>query len=149
MDSTLYELFIPSNVTGEFKELSFILTETFQRGNNGNDYADDITFHLEPSNHPFFYFDNGNSTHVAFENFYNFFLPDIIERCSLSTSTSDPIPLDDYELRVAVSIEGEELLRRDIIIHVVDQLPSPLLPPGKLFLYEYFTHHSPLVFCLH
>jgi len=149
MDSTLYEFFIPSNVTGEFKELSFIMTETFQRGDNSNDYADDITFHLEPSNHPLFYFDNANSTHVAFENFYDFFLPDLIEHCSLSTSTSDPIPLDDYELQVAVSTEGTELLRHDIIIHVVDQIPSPLPPPGKfLFLYENFTHHSLPLFCL-
>jgi len=132
MDSTLYELFILPNVTGEFKDLLFILTNEFQRHNDNGDYHDDITFHLYPSDNPYFYFGNGATTHVAFEDYYNLYLPDPIERCSLSTSTSDPIPLDDYELQVAVSIEGEELLRHDIIIHVVDQLPSPLPPPGKL-----------------
>ena len=131
MDSTLYELFILPNVTGEFKDLLFIMTETFQRGSNSYDYVDDITFHLEPSNHPLFYFGNENSTHVAFENFYNFFLPEIMVHCSLSSATSDTIPLDDYELQVAVSVEGTELLRHDIIIHVVDQLPSPPPPPGN------------------
>ena len=133
MDSTLYELFILPNISGEFKELHFIMTEEFQRHNVDGDYHDDVTFHLYPSDNPYFYFGNEATTHLAFEDYYdyNLYPPDIIERCSLSTSTSDPIPLDDYELQVAVSIEGEELLRRDIIIHVVDQLPSPLPPPGK------------------
>ena len=124
-------MFILPSVTGEFKELLFIMTEIFRTGNHSNDYADDITFHLEPSNNPLFYFGNENITHVAFKNFYDFFIPDIMVSCSLSSTTSDPIPLDDYELQVAVSIEGEELLRRDIKIHVVDPLPSPLPPPGK------------------
>jgi len=133
MDSTLYELFILPNISGEFKDLLFIMTEEFQRYNVDGDYHDDVTFHLYPSDNPYFYFGNEATTHLAFEDYYdyNLYPPDIIERCSLSTSTSDPIPLDDYELQVAVSIEGEELLRRDIIIHVVDQLPSPLPPPGK------------------
>ena len=131
MDSTLYEFFIPPRVNKQLKDLWFIITYEFQRHNDYGDYHDDVTFHLYPSNNPYFYFGNGDTTHVAFENYYDLYRPDLIEHCSLSTSTSDPIPLDDYELQVAVSIEGEELLRHDIIIHVVDQLPSPLPPPGK------------------
>jgi len=130
MDSTLYELFILPNISGVFKDLLFIMTEEFQRHNDNGDYIDDITFHLYPSDNPYFYFGNGDTTHVAFEDYYdyNLYLPDIIDHCSLSTSTTHPIPLDDYKLQVAVSIEGEELLRHDVIIHVVD---PPLSHAGK------------------
>ena len=131
MDSTLYELFILPNVTGEFKDLLFILSNEFQRSHVNSDYLDDVTFHLYPSDNPYFYFGNGDTTHVAFEDDYDLYLPDLIESCSLSSATSDPIPLDDYELQVAVSAQGTELLRCDIIIHVVDQLPSPLPLPGN------------------
>jgi len=131
MDSTLYEFFIPPRVNKQLKDMLFIITDDFQRKNVGGDYHDDITFHLYPSDNPYFYFGNGDTKHVAFEDYYDLYLPDPIESCSLLSAASDPIPLDDYELQVAVSIEGEELLRRDIIIHVVDQLPSPLPPPGK------------------
>ena len=131
MDSTLYELFIPPNVTGKFKDLLFIVSDEFQRRHVDYDYIDDVTFHLYPSDNPYFYFGNSDTTHVAFEDYYDLYLPDLIESCSLSSATSDPIPLDDYELQVAVSSGGEELIRRDIIIHVVDQLRSPLPTPSK------------------
>ena len=130
-DSTLYELLILPNVTGNFKDLLFIVSDEFQRFHDNYDYLDDITFHLYPSDNPYFYFGNGGTTHIAFQDLYDLYLPDLIESCSLSSATSDPIPLDDYELQVAVSAQGTELLRHDIIIHVVDQLPSPLPPPGN------------------
>ena len=131
MDSTLYELFILPNVTGQFKDLLFIMSNEFQRSHDNHDYLDDITFHLYPSDNPYFYFGNGDTTHISFQDYYDLYLPDITERCSLSSATSDPIPLDDYELQVAVSAEGTELLRHDIIIHVVDQLPSSPTHAGK------------------
>jgi len=131
MDATLYELFILPNVTGTFKDLLFIITFEFQTSHTNYDYIDDITFHLYPSDNPYFYFGNGHTTHVAFEDYYDLYLPDLIDSCSLSSSTSDPIPLDDYELQVAVSSGGVELLRRDIIIHVVSS-GSPLQVPGNL-----------------
>ena len=130
MDSTLYEIFIPPDTIGEFKDLLFITTDLFHRSHTNYDYIDEITFHLYPSDNPYFYFGNGDTTHIAFQDYYELYLPDLIESCSLSSATSDPIPLDDYELQVAVSAEGTELLRHDIIIHVVD-IPLPLPSPGK------------------
>ena len=131
MDSTLYEIFVAPDINGAFKDLLFIFNDGFRKENVGGDYHDDVTFHLYPSDNPYFYFGNSDTTHVAFNESSNFYIPDIIESCSLSSATSDPIPLDDYELQVAVSIEGKELLKHDIIIHVVDPLPSPLPTPGK------------------
>jgi len=127
MDSTLYEIFITPNMTGEFKTLFFFVTNEFQRSHVNYDRLDDFTFHLYPFDNPYFYFGNGDTTHVSFENLY---IPDVIESCSLSSS-SDRIPLDDYELQVAVYLEGTELLRHDVLIHVVDQLPFLLPPPGR------------------
>jgi len=126
MDSTLYEIFVPPNVTENFKTLHFIITDEFQRRHVDYDYIDDITFHLYPSDNSYFYFGNSDTTHVTFEDYYDLYLPDGIESCSLSPTTSDLIPLDDYELQVAVSSGGKELLRHDVIIHVVNlPLPSP------------------------
>ena len=131
MDSTLYEFFVVPEVTENFKNLQFIMTDEFQRRHVDYDYIDDITFHLYPSNNSYFYFGNSDTTHVAFEDYYDLYLPDIIEMCSLSPATSDPIPLDDYELQVAVSSGGKELIRQEIIIHVVSLVPTSPLAPGK------------------
>jgi len=131
MDSTLYEIFAPPEVTENFKTLYFIMTDEFQRSNVDFDYIDDITFHLYPSNNSYFYFGNSDTTHVVFEDYYDLYLPDVIESCSLSPSTSDPIPMDDYELQVAVSSGGEELIRQDIIIHVVSSVPTCPSAPGN------------------
>ena len=129
MDSTRYEIFVPPNVTENFKTLYFIITDEFQRRHVNYDYIDDITFHLYPSDNPYFYFSNSDTTHVAFEDYYDLYLPDPIESCSLSPTTSDPIPLDDYELQVAVNSAGVELLRCDVIIQVVSSVSAT---PGKL-----------------
>ena len=131
MDSTMYEFFVLPEVTESFKTLHFIITDEFQRRHVDYDYIDDITFHLYPSNNSYFYFGNSDTTHVTFEDYYDLYLPDIIESCSLSPTTSDPIPLDDYELQVAVSSGGEELLRRDVIIHVVSSVPTSPSAPGN------------------
>ena len=131
MDSTLYEIFISPNVAGVFKQLFFIITNKFQLRHVDYDYIDDITFHLYPSDNPYFYFGNGDTTHVAFHDYYDLYLPDTIEACYLSSATSDPIPLDDYELQVTVSTEGTELLRHDIIIHVVSSEPPFPSSPGN------------------
>ena len=109
MDSTLYEIFVSPEVTENFKTLHFIITDEYQRHHVDYDYIDDIIFHLYPSDNPYFYFGNSDTTHVAFEDYYDLYLPDLIERCSLSPTTSDPIPLDDYELQVAVSSGGKEV----------------------------------------
>ena len=131
MDSTLYEIFVLPEVTENFKTLYFIITEEFQRSHVDYDYIDDITFHLYPSDNPYFYFGNSDTTHVVFEDYYDLYLPDVIDSCSLSPATSDPIPLDDYELQVAVSSGGEELIRQEIIIHVVSLVPTSPSAPGN------------------
>ena len=135
MDSTLYEIFILPNVTGNFKDLLFIITEEFQRSRDDSNYyyLTDITFHLYPSDNPYFYFENSDITNVIFEDLYGLYIPDVIEMTSLSPATSDPIPLDDYELQVAVSVQGNELLRRDIIIHVVSLERPPSVPGNSSF----------------
>jgi len=131
MDSTLYEIFVPPSVTENFKTLHFIITDEFQRRHVNYDYIDDITFHLYQSNNSYFYFGNSDTTHVAFEDYYDLYLPDPIESCSLSPATSDPIPLDDYKLQVAVSSGGNEIIKEEIIIHVVSSVPTSPSAPGN------------------
>ena len=104
MDSTLYEIFIPRNINGstrEFKNLTFYMDEKHQ--------GDDISFHIDSH---YFCCGNGNDTDKG--SYYV---------CSLSSKKLN-IPPDDYELQVTVILNGTELLRRDIIIHVVDHPPG-------------------------
>ena len=130
MDSTFYEVFVLSNqpVNTPILNISFLSTEQFQT--NDYTYQDlvvDITFTLVGSC-PYFYFTSMNKTEVVFENYYDLYVPDDIEGVSLAVA--EPVPPDDYEMEVIIANNNNVLERRDIVVHVVTQLPS-LLPPSK------------------
>ena len=141
LDATMYEIVIPSRLEANtpIKNITLILADSIQSDDeddnfsgsgtgSGSGYIDDITFHLDTT-HPFFYFQNADTTHVAFPNGVNDLSS--TSTCTLAIATSRPIPLGDYEMQVRVTGEGNELQRSDILIHVVDELPSTLPPPGQ------------------
>ena len=130
MDSTYYEIFIASNqeVNTPIRRILFISSENHRT--NDYTYTDlvvDITFTLSGSC-PYFYFSNMLKEEVVFENYYDFYVNDVIEHVTLFLAES--VPPDDYEMHVTVTVNGSVLERRDILIHVVTQL-SPLPPPSK------------------
>ena len=63
---------------------------------------------------------------VVFENYYDFYVPDVIEQVSLALA--EPVPPDDYEIQVTVTDGGNVLEIRDILVHVVTQLSTLPLP---------------------
>ena len=141
LDATVYEIVIPSRLSSNtpIKNITLILSDSVQSDDEddsltgsgsspGSGYIDDITFHLDTT-HPFFYFQNANTTHVAFSNDVNELSS--TSTCTLAIATSNPIPLGDYEMQVRVTGESNELQRSDVLIHVVDELPSTLPPPGE------------------
>ena len=130
MDSTFYEVFILSAqaVNTPIINITFLSTEEFRT----NYFAyynlpEDITFTLNGSC-PYFYFTNMSKQEIAFENYYDFYVPDPIEQVTLALA--EPVPPDDYEMQVTVTDGGSVLERRDILIHVRDVLPC-MISPGK------------------
>ena len=130
MDSTLYEAFILSNQTlnTPILTISFISTEEFQTNNmTFKNLVTDITFTLIGSC-PYFYFTNMLKKEVAFENYYDLYVPDDVESTSLALA--EPVPPDDYKMNVNVTNGSYVLQRREIIVHVRDVSPCRM-SPGK------------------
>ena len=130
MDSTYYEVFVTSDqaVNDSIRRILFISTDQFQTNNYTYiNLATDITFTLIGSC-PYFYFSNALKEEISFENYYHLYVPDDIEGVSLALA--EPVPPDDYEMEVIITNNNSVLERRDIVVHVVTQLP-PLPPPSK------------------
>ena len=123
MDSTYYEVFILRNQTlnVNIRNISFISSEEFRT--NDFTYSNlplDVTFTLKGSC-PYFYFTNMNKTKVAFQNYYDFYPLDIIETVSLAVA--ERVPAGDYGMEVIVTVEGNVLEIRGVIVHVRDVSP--------------------------
>ena len=130
MDSTYYEIFVAPNqeVNTPIRRISFISSHHFRTSNiTYFDLVEDITFTLNAS-YPYFYFTNMMKEEVSFENYYDFYVQDVIEHVSLSLAES--VPLGDYKMNVRVTDRGNVLERRNISVHVVTPL-SPFPPPSK------------------
>ena len=128
MDSTFYEVFVLSDqaVNTPIINISFISSQNFRTNDyTFSDLVEDITFTLNGSC-PYFYFANMSKQDVVFENYYDFYIPKVIEHVTLSLAES--VPLDDYEMHVIVTDGGNVLERRDILVHVRDVPPCTTSP---------------------
>ena len=128
MDSTLYEVFILSNQPVNTPILNISLISSDQFRTNNFTYADlvtDITFTLNGSC-PYFYFTNMLKEEESFTNYYDIYLPDVVE--SVSLALAEPVPPDDYKIEVIVTYSDTVLQRRDIIVHVRDVSPCTTGP---------------------
>ena len=126
-DSTYYEIFVTSDqaVNTSIRHILFISSETFQKNNfTYVNLSVDITFTLNGSC-PYFYFGSMNETEITFENYYDLYIE------SVSLALAEPVPPDDYEMKVIITSSDEVLQRIDIVVHVVTQLHT-LPPPSKL-----------------
>jgi len=141
----VYEIVIPSRLSANTPIINITLTlaDNIQSDDEDGNFSvlgsgigsgstDDVTFHLDTTNQ-FFYFQNADTTHVAFSNDVNDLSTALT--CTLVKATSSPIPLGDYEMQVRVTGEGSELQRSDVLVHVVDELPSTLPPPSEQSLF--------------
>jgi len=145
LGATVYEVVIPSSLSANtpVMNITLILADNSQSDDEDDSFSgagsgigsgniDDITFHLDTTD-SFFYFQNADTTHVAFSNDINDLSATLT--CTLVKATSSLIPLGDYEMQVRVTGEGSELQRSDIVIHVVDEVPSTLPPPSEQSLF--------------
>ena len=129
MDSTFYEIFILSNQTLNTRIRNFLFISSHDFRTNGETYSDlpeDITFTLNSGSCPYFYFSNMLKQEVVFENYYDFYVHDVIELVMLYLA--EPVPLGDYKMQVTVTSEGNVLERHDILVHVIDVPPCTTSP---------------------
>ena len=127
MDSTFYEVFILSNhtVNTPIINIAFISSKRFRTNDyTYSDLVEDITFTLNRSC-PYFYFTNMKQE-VGFENYYDFYYPDVIVHVTLSLAES--VTPGDYKMNVAVTDVGNVLERRDILVHVRNVPPCMTSP---------------------
>ena len=124
MDSTFYEVFILSNYTVNTPiiNIAFISSERFRTNDYTNyDLAEDITFTLS-GHYTYFYFTNMMKQEVSFENYYDFYVHDVVEQVTLSLAGS--VRPGNYTMNVTVTDGGNVLQRRDIVVHVEDPPPN-------------------------
>ena len=124
MDSTFYEVFILTNYTVNTPiiNIAFISSDRFRTNDNTfSDLVEDITFTLNGSC-PYFYFTNMMKQELSFENYYDYYVQDVVEQVTLSLAGS--VLPGDYNMTVTVTDSGNVLQRRDILVHVAC-VPSP------------------------
>ena len=128
MGSTFYELFILSDqaVNTPIMNILFISSDKFRTNDyTYSDLVEDITFTLHGSC-PYFYFTNMLKKEVSFENYYDFYVHDVVELVTLALAES--VPPDDYQMQVTVTNGGSLLERRDVLVHVRDVPPCMTSP---------------------
>lgn len=129
LDATVYEVFVLPAVhfNQTILHLNLSLTGDFHSQANYN--YDNITFHLHSVN-LFFNLGNQNTSHTTFLNYFDL-LPSRAESTSLVSAVTGHLPLNDYKMRIEVTAGNSSVTTSDIIIHVVDPLPS-LPVPGNI-----------------
>ena len=132
LDSDMYEVLIPSSVQLNETVVKFnlMMTQYFRYLVNCNRdcIINDVSFHLQ-SSYPYFYLDSEKPIPLNFLDNAKMFVPIMTESVDLLSAVNGHIPLNDYKMRIEVAAGETSLLRSDIIIHVIESLPS-LPAPG-------------------
>ena len=131
LDSSMYEILIPSSVQLNEALMMFNLTMTqyFRyRVNCSSDcIISDVSFHLKSSYH-YFYIASEALIPLNFLDNKNMFVPIVTESVELLSAINGHIPLNDYEMKIEVITGNTSLLSSDIVIHVVESLPALPVP---------------------
>ena len=132
LDSSLYEVFVYRKLDQNeiLKNISLIVTYGFwdNASNSGEDILNNITFRLTSSlNYTQFTLNSLSST---FEGFQNEYIPEIFSRSSIVSSSLQDLTLGDYHMKIQAIFHNRKLAESDVIIHVVDPLPTSLPVPG-------------------
>ena len=131
LDFDMYEAFIPSYIQLNETVMTFNLTMTqyfrYLVNCNSDCVISDVSFHLQ-SSFPYFYLASKNPISLNFLNNQKMFVPIMTESVDLLSAVDGHIPLNDYKMKIEVFAGDTSLLGSDIVIHVVDSLPSLPVP---------------------
>ena len=131
LDSSMYEILIPSSVQLNEALMMFNLTMTqyfrYQVNCSSDCIISDVSFHLK-SSYPYFYIASEALIPLNFLDNKNMFVPIVTESVELLSAINGHIPLNDYEMKIEVITGNTSLLSSDIVIHVVESLPALPVP---------------------
>lgn len=139
LSATFYEVLIPPNlrIGADILNVTLTLTTMPQSDDEdeiisgsgsgsgfelGSGNLTNVTFRVE-TDYPFFKLDE---THIVVGNGAS-----LTETHTIVKATSHPIPLGDYEMRIAITREDNVLQNTGLLVHVVEPLPSSLPAPGE------------------
>ena len=127
LDTNVYEVLISSSVKINESIITINLTATqyfrYRINCNTNCIINDISFHLESPYH-YFYLASERSIPLSFLDDQEMFMPTMMGSVELLSANNGDIPLNDYKMTLEVKDGTVVLLSSDIIIHVVEPLPS-------------------------
>ena len=140
LDATVYEALISPSVQLNETIMRFNLTVTqyfrYQTSCNTDCIINDVSFHLR-SPYPYFHLASNNFISLDFLDDQETFEPIMMESVELLSTINGHIPLNDYKMRIEVTDGNSSLLGSDIIIHVVEPLPSVPVPgKSSMLLHE-------------
>ena len=132
LDSLLYEVFVYCKLEHNeiLKNISLIVTYGFwdDASNSGKDISNNIAFRLTSSlNYTQFTL---NSLPSTFEGFQNENIPQMFSRRSIVSSSQQDLTLGDYNMKIQAIFQNQKLTESDVIIHVVNPLPTTLPIPS-------------------
>ena len=127
LDTNVYEVLVPSSVLLSETIIKINLTMTqyfrYQINCNNNCIIKNISFHLKSSN-SYFHLSNENSIPLNFLDDQEMFMPIMMVSVELLSAVNGHILLSDYKMKLEVTSGNDVLLDSDIIIHVVEPLPT-------------------------
>ena len=132
LDTDIYEILILSSVELNETIIKFNLTMTqyfrYLIYCSSDCIINNVSFHLQ-SSYPYFHLASENPFSLNFLDNEKMFVPVMTESVELLSAINGYIPLNDYKMRIEVITGDTIVLNSDIIIHVVESLPS-LPTPG-------------------
>ena len=131
LDTDVYEILIPSSVELNETIIKFNLTMTqyfrYLIYCSSDCIINNVSFHLQ-SSYPYFHLASENPFSLNFLDSEKMFVPIMTEAVELLSAINGYIPLNDYKMRIEVITGNTIVLNSDIIIHVVESLPSLPIP---------------------
>ena len=136
LDTNVYEVVIPSSMQLNETIIMINLTATqyfrYRINCSTNCIINDISFQLN-SSYPYFYLASKRPIPLSFLDDQEMFMPTMMGSVELLSAGNGDIPLNDYKMTLEVKDGNVLLLSSDIVIHVVEPLPS-LPVSGKILV---------------
>ena len=94
---------------------------------NANCVINEISLSLK-SNHPYFYLASESPIPLNFLDDQEMFVPIIVKSVELLSTFNGYIPLNNYKMKLEVTDGAILVLSSDVIIHVVESVPTLPVP---------------------
>ena len=125
----MYEVFISHQMEPyeTIVNISLIITyEYWNELSNKSNFPSNLNVHLTSSSYFML-----NDISPTFDSLNGDYSPKMLKTYEMIYTLSESIPLGDYEMEVQVIWQDNMLTSSDVIVHVVDPVPTLLPVPGR------------------